>query len=208
MYVEWKNKRSFQRKTLVACENEQQTQPTYDPRSRIQMVYTPKRNMLYPYTTKIIYKIPWNTQLFYCSLLNVHFYWEYLQRKSNLFQLLAATLIFVDQTLTDDHFNGSYTTFLWCLSFPFRNFVPLMVTGGNTCEVLYQENLHPQLLFVSLQNASPFSGQVWYSVKQSKKQRNREKTSSSPYTSKASASLTQKKICKEWFTSSINQQHP
>ena len=57
MYVEWKNKRSFQRKTLGACENKQQTQPTYDPRSRIQMVYTPKRNMLYPkYTTKINYK--------------------------------------------------------------------------------------------------------------------------------------------------------
>ena len=124
--------------------------------------------MLHPYTTKIIYKIPWNTQLFYCSLLNVHFYWEYLQRKSNLFQLLVATLIFVDQTLTDYHFNGSYTTFLWCLSFPFRNFVPLML---NTCEALYQENLHPQLLFVSLRNASPFSGQVWYSVKQSKKRK-------------------------------------
>ena len=56
MYVEWKNKRSFQRKTLGACENKQQTQLTYDPRSRIQMVYTPKRNMLYPYKTKINYK--------------------------------------------------------------------------------------------------------------------------------------------------------
>jgi len=48
----------FLGKNLGACENKQQTQPTYDPRSRIQMVYTPKRNTLYPYTTKKIYKIP------------------------------------------------------------------------------------------------------------------------------------------------------